>query len=174
VGVVTLAVLVAASILVRRGRLESRHSLLAPRERIRPLAITLLDPIVSVVIIGPFVAHFARSSPSQLLGALVGATAGVALGYLRARIMFVRAIRATKSIVLRRSGLEYGLVAILIVLRLLQGPIERSHASVALAGLTALASLALLEALARSAFIVQRYRLSPHASPATEGPDSLT
>jgi hypothetical protein len=76
--------------------------------------------------------------------------------------------------VLRRSGLEYGLVAILIVLRLLQDPIERSHASLALAGLTALASLALLEALARSAFIVQRYRLSPHASPATEGPDSLT
>lgn len=174
VGYLTLAVLVAISILVRRGRLQSRHSPLAPRERIRPLAITLLDPVVSVVVIGPFVAHFARSSSLHLLAALVGAVAGVAIGYLRARVMFVRSIRATKSLVLRRSGLEYALVAVLIVLRALQGPIERSHASVALAVLTALACLALVEALARSVFLVQRYRQSPRTGPTTVANDPST
>ena len=161
IGFVTLAALVAISILVRRGRLQSRHSVLAPRERIRPLAITLLDPVISVIIIGPFVAHFVRSSSLHLLAALVGAAVGVAIGYWRARVMFVRSIRATRSVVLRRSGLEYALVAVLIVLRTLEGSIDRSHSAVALSGLTALASLALVEAIARSSFIVERYRRSP-------------
>lgn len=161
IGFLTLAALVAISILVRRGRLQSRHSVLAPRERIRPLAITLLDPVISVIIIGPFVVHFVRSSSLHLLAALVGATVGVAIGYWRARIMFVRSIRATRSVVLRRSGLEYALVAVLIVLRTLEGSIDRSHSVIALSGLTALASLALVEAIARSSFIVERYRRSP-------------
>lgn len=161
IGFLTLAALVAISILVRRGRLQSRQSVLAPRERIRPLAITLLDPVISVIIIGPFVAHFVRSSSIHLLAALGGAAVGVAIGYWRARIMFVRPIRATRSVVLRRSGLECALVAVLIVLRTLEGSIDRSHSALALSGLTALASLALVEAIARSSFIVERYRRSP-------------
>ena len=161
IGFITLAALVAISILVRRGRLQSRRSVLAPRERIRPLAITLLDPLISVIIIGPFVVHFVRSSSIHLLAALVGGAVGVAIGYWRARVMFVRSLRATRSVVLRRSGLEYALVAVLIVLRTLEGSIDRSHSSLALSALTALASLALVEAIARSLFIVERYRQSP-------------
>src|ERR1035437_4860994 len=126
IGLVTLAALVAISVLVRRGRLQSRSSTLAPRERIRPLAITLLDPIISVIISGQFVLHFANSSVVCVIAIALGAALGVVIGYARARIMFVRAIKETKSIVLRRSGLEYGLVLVLIVLRTLEGSIERS------------------------------------------------
>ncbi len=156
-----LVALVAISLLVRRGRLQSRHSALAPRERIRPLAITLLDPVISVAIIGPFVVHFARTSPVHLAAALLGGAGGVVIGYWRARVMFVRSLRSTRSVVLRRSGIEYGLVALLIVLRSLEGSIDRSHSVLALSALTGLATLALVEALARSAFIVERYRRSP-------------
>jgi ABC-type maltose transport system permease subunit len=161
IGLVTLAALVAISVLVRRGRLQSRSSTLAPRERIRPLAITLLDPIISVIIIGQFVLHFANSSVVRVIAVALGAALGVVIGYARARIMFVRAIKETKSIVLRRSGLEYGLVLVLIVLRTLEGSIERSHSAIALSAVTGLATLALVEAVARSAFIVRRYLDSP-------------
>lgn len=168
VGIVVLAALVAISILVRKGRLQSRSSPLAPRERIRPLAITLLDPVISVIIIGQFVWHLAAHSSVHLVAAFVGAVWGVFIGYLRARIMFVRAIRATKSIVLRRSGLEYGLVLVLVILRSTEGAIERSVSTLAQSALTALATLAVVEAVARSAFIVRRYLDSP--VDATAGP----
>lgn len=161
IGLITFAALVTISILVRKGRLQSRSSPLAPRERIRPLAITMLDPLISVIIIGQFVWHLVAHSSAHVIAASVGALLGVGIGYVRARIMFVRAIKATKSIVLRRSGLEYGLVAILIVLRSTEGSIERSASSVAQSALTALASLALVEAVARSSFIVKRYVDSP-------------
>ena len=161
VGLLTLAALVTISLLVRRGRLQSRSSQLAPRERIRPLAITLLDPLISVLIIGQFVWHLASLSDTHVLGAVLGALLGVGIGYVRARIMFVRAIRTTRSVVLRRSGLEYGLVLVLVILRSTEGPIERSASSLAQWALTALATLALVEAVARSSFIVKRYLDSP-------------
>lgn len=161
IGIITLAALVTISRLVRKGRLQSRASQLAPRERIRPLAITLLDPVISVLIIGQFLGHLVAHSSVHLIVAVLGALLGVGIGYVRARIMFVRAIKATRSIVLRRSGLEYGLVAILILLRSTEGSIERSASSVAQSALTALAALALVEAIARSSFIVKRYLDSP-------------
>ncbi len=159
--VVVLGAAVTISILVRRGRLQSRSANLAARERMRPLAITLLDPLISVVVIGPFVLHFISMSSTHVAAAIVGAGAGVAIGYTRARIMFVRAVKQNKSIVLRRSGLEYGLLFILIVLRATEGSIERSSSTAALLAVTALASLALIEAIARSAFIVKRYIDAP-------------
>ncbi|HEY5302670.1 MAG TPA: hypothetical protein VIJ86_01285 [Acidimicrobiales bacterium] len=162
--VVILAAAVAISILVRRGRLQSRSATLAARERMRPLAITLLDPIISVVVIGPFVVHFISMSSTHVAAAIVGAGAGVVIGYTRARIMFVRAVKQYKSIVLRRSGLEYGLLLILIILRATEGSIESSGSTSALLAVTALASLALVEAVARAAFIVKRYIDAPEES----------
>jgi hypothetical protein len=166
IGVLLIGAFVAISILVRRGRLQSRSSNLAAKERIRPLAITLLDPVISVVIIGPFVWHFISHSTTHLFVAIVGGAFGIAIGYARARVMFVRAIRETKSIVLRRSGLEYGLVVILVILRSAQGSVERSSSGAAQSLVTALAGLALVEAVARSGFIVKRYVDSPATSAA--------
>ncbi len=156
-GIILIGAMVAISILVRRGRLQSRTSNLAAKERIRPLAITLLDPVISVIIIGPFVWHFLSHSTAHVLAGCVGAALGVVVGYARARVMFVRAIHETKSVVLRRSGLEYGLVLVLIVLRSTEGSFERSSSGLARSLVTALATLALVEAVARSGFIVERY-----------------
>lgn len=157
-----LAVAFAISILVRRGRVQSRSANLAARERMRPLAITLLDPLISVIVIGPFVLHFISMSTSQVAGAIVGVGIGIATGYSRARIMFVRAVKKHKSVVLRRSGLEYGLLSILIILRVTEDAIEKSSSKVALLAVTALAALALTEAMARSVFIVKRYIDAPN------------
>jgi hypothetical protein len=161
IGVISLVALIAITVLVRRGRLQSKSATLAPGERLRPLAITLLDPVVSVIIIGQFVLHFANASTIRVVAMALGAALGIAIGYLRARIMFVRAVKETTSVVLRRSGLEYGLVAVLILLRLLETSIATSQSSAAIAGVTGLAVLAAVEAIARSAFIVRLYVVSP-------------
>jgi hypothetical protein len=161
IGVVVVVALVVISRLVRRGRLQSRTANLVPGERIRPLAITLLDPLVSVVVIGQLVWHLVSQSTIHVLAAVVGSILGVVIGYARARVMFVRAIKPTTSIVLRRSGLEYGLLALLIVLRSAEGTIEHSSSSLAKSVITGLATLALVEAIARSSFIVKRYLDSP-------------
>lgn len=141
---------------------------MAPGERIRPLAITLLDPVVSVVIIGQFILHFANATPLRVSAMALGGVVGVVVGYARARVMFVRAIKATTSIVLRRSGLEYGLVSILVVLRLVEGSIEHAQSTLAVAGVTGLAVLAAVEAVARAGFIVRLYLLSPATAAAGE------
>ena len=170
VGLFVIAFAVAISVLARRGRRQSRSARLAPRERIRPLAITLLDPVFSVIIIGQFIWHFASASSLRVTAMVLGGVLGVVIGYARARVMFVRAVKPTTSVVLRRSGLEYGLVAVLLVLRLLEDSIARSSSSLAIAGVTGLAVLAAVEAIARSGFIVQRYVASPDlANPADLG-----
>jgi hypothetical protein len=161
IGVVVVVALVVISRLVRRGRLQSRTANLVPGERIRPLAITLLDPLISVVVIGQLVWHLVSQSTMHEMAAIVGSILGLIIGYARARVMFVRAIKSTTSIVLRRSGLEYGLLAMLIILRSAEGTIEHSSSSLAKTVVTGLATLALVEAIARSSFIVKRYLDSP-------------
>jgi hypothetical protein len=161
IGVVVVVALVVISRLVRRGRLQSRTANLVPGERIRPLAITLLDPLISVMVIGQLVWHLVSQSTMHVLAAVVGSILGVIIGDARARVMFVRAIKSTRSIVLRRSGLEYGLLAVLIALRSAEGTIEHSSSSLAKSVVTGLATLALVEAIARSGFIVKRYLDSP-------------
>ena len=157
IALITVGVAVTISVLVRQGRRQSRSTTLAPRERIRPLMITLLDPVISVMIIGPFIWHFVAHSHQHVVAAMVGAILGIAIGYAPARVMFVRAIKETKSVVLRRSGAEYGLVLVLVVLRTAQGSVEHSSSSLAQSLVTGLAGLALVEAISRSAFIVRSY-----------------
>jgi len=164
-----LPVLVVLVVLVRRGKLQSTQATLGRGERIRPLAITLLDPLVSLVIIGGYLWRLSTANVAHLVAAIAGAAVGVAIGRLRAKVMYVRAVPETRSIVLTRSGLEYALVGLLLVLRLTENSLNTTHATVASAAVAALAALALSEAFARSAFIVARYRREA-AAPAPPPP----
>lgn len=126
-------------------------------ERVRPLAITLLDPVASVVIIGPIFWHLMTTDVQHVVIASVGGAIGVVIAWARARVMFVRAVQVTKSVILRRSGAEYALLGLLIVLRLIEGSVKNDRIGVQSLVLTALISLAVIEPIARSSFIVDRY-----------------
>jgi hypothetical protein len=154
---VSLVVLLVIVVLVRRGRVTSSQSSLAKGERVRPLAITLLDPLVSLVIIGPIFWHLASTNIAHVAYAALGAVLGIGIGWARARVMFVRALRASKNVVLRRSGVEYGLLALLIILRLIESSVKNDRIGFQSYALTVLISLAVVESIARSAFIVIRY-----------------
>ena len=155
---VSLVVLIAILVLVRRGRMNTANVELAPGERIRPLAITLLDPVASVVIIGPIFWHLVTTNVDHVAVAIVGGIAGVAIAWARARVMFVRAVPESKSVILRRSGAEYALLGLLIALRLAESSVKNERIGVQSLIFTALISLAVVEPIARSSFIVEKYR----------------
>lgn len=134
----------------------------------RPLAISCIDPIISLLIIGPLLWRIVSLNGDNVLSAVVGAAVGVVVGYFRARVMFVRAEKGSKTVVLKRSVVEYALVFVLIVLRLLESRLQLHHFSVATLGVAALAALGLFEAFARAGFIIARY-VAPHELPASTG-----
>jgi uncharacterized membrane protein YobD (UPF0266 family) len=117
------------------------------------------------------------SSGANTVAAIGGAVAGVVIGYFRARIMFVRAEKRSFSVVLKRSGVEYALVFLLIVLRSIEGRLELDHVSTATVVVAALAALGLVEAFARAGFIIFRYA-THHELPTRleegDGPDTTT
>lgn len=154
---IVLVVLVAIAVLVRRGRLNTAHVPLNKGERIRPLAITLLDPVASLVIIGPIFWHLTSTNVDHVIFAIVGGVVGVVIAWARARVMFVRAMHVTKSVVLRRSSTEYALLGLLIILRLVEGSVKHERVGVESLILTSLIALAVIETIARSAFIVRKY-----------------
>lgn len=162
---VSLIVLIAIMVLVRRGRMNAAKVDLAKGERLRPLAITLLDPVVSLIIIGPIFWHLASTNVGHVIVAMVGAAAGLAIAWARARVMFVRALHDSRSVILRRSGAEYALLGLLIVLRFIEDPVTHDRASVASLILTALSALAVFEPIMRSAFIVMKYRQRDPVNP---------
>jgi hypothetical protein len=161
----SLAVLVVIMILVRRGRMNTANVPLEKGERIRPLLITLLDPVVSVVIIGPIFWHLTTTNVEHFTMAVIGGVVGIAIAWARARVMFVRAVLEVKSVILRRSGAEYALLGLLIVLRLIEDSVKNPRVGVQSLVLTALIALAIFEPIARSAFIVLKYRGTENARP---------
>jgi hypothetical protein len=172
-----LGALVVVAFLVRRGKLQSRSANLNKGERMRPLLITCIDPLISLLIIGPLLWRLVSADAANALGAVGGALAGVVIGYFRANVMFVRAEKGSVSVVLKRSGVEYGLVALLVVLRSLEGQLELHKASAGTVAVSALAALGLVEAFARAGFIIGRYVAHhelpaplPAPTPSTDGP----
>jgi hypothetical protein len=100
--------------------------------------------------------------------ALAGGAAGIPIGVARARTMYVRAIKETKSVVFRRSPLEYGLLAVLLVLRIVESSIAKLHSDFATYTLTALIALAVVESVARTLDIGVRYHRDSD-TPLSEG-----
>jgi hypothetical protein len=79
-------------------------------------------------------------------------------------------VHATKSVILRRSGAEYALLGLLIVLRLVEGSVKHERVGIESLILTGLISLAVCEPIARSTFIVRkylRYQDAPSSLPET-------
>jgi hypothetical protein len=167
---VVLAVLVVIMVLVRRGRMNTSNADLAQGERIRPLTITLLDPVVSLIIIGPIFWHLTSTNLEHVIMALVGGVIGLGIAWARARVMFVRAVHETKSVVLRRSTAEYALLGLLIALRLIEDSVKHNRIGVESLILTALISLAVIEPIARSSFIVMKYLKNDPVSPSSPEP----
>jgi hypothetical protein len=171
--IVVLALLVVIMVLVRRGRMNTGNVALAKGERIRPLLITLLDPVVSLIIIGPIFWHLTTTNVNHVLLAVGGGVVGVVIAWARAKVMFVRAVHEFKSVILRRSPAEYALLGLLIVLRLIEDSVKHNRVGVESLVLTALISLAVCEPIARTAFIVMKYQRNENAQPSSPPEASL-
>jgi hypothetical protein len=167
--VLALAALVAIAVLVRRSRRRSprlgsnqtRSQRLVRGERRRPIAITLLDGLIALILIGPTVGRVVPTSGSTELLALLGGVGGVGVGLLRARTMYVGRVGRTRDVILRRSPLEYGLLVVLLVARSIENTARTSTSSWALPAFSGLITFALVESLARAAFIGERFLRGP-------------
>ena len=162
---VSFAALIAIVILVRRGKKSTPEIPLLPGERFRPVAITSLDPVVSLVIIGPIFWHLITTNLGHVVAAVLGGAVGVGIAWARARVMYVRAEPKSKSVVLRRSGIEYGLLLLLVVIRTIENFETHSRSGFSSLVITALISLGVVESIARSSFIVLKYQKERDANP---------
>jgi hypothetical protein len=160
-GYFVLVVLVVIAILRSRSIRQNRDVVLNKGERLRPLVITMLDPLVSIVLIGSVLWTLMMRSNGHVVAALVGAAIGVPIGMARAKVMYVRAVKESQSVVFRRSAMEYGLLGLLLVLRIAESSISHLHNEVVTYVLTAGIALAVVESIARAAAIVVKYRRDP-------------
>jgi hypothetical protein len=154
---IVLVFLVVIGIMRSRSLRANRDFVLQKGERLRPVMITLLDPVISIVLIGSVLWSLMTRSDGHFVAALVGAAGGVPIGMARARVQYVRAVGSAKSVVFRRSVMEYGLLALLLVLRIAESSFSNLHKGFASYVLTALIALAVAEPIARSAAIGIRY-----------------
>jgi hypothetical protein len=166
IAIVVFAVM--ASVLVRRGRSDPQAVYLQPRQRIRPLALELLDPLLAIIVVGPVLAHELNLNAWHVLAALLGISLGIPIGVLRSRVQFVRAIRSSKSVVLTRSRAEYALIIVLVILRSAEGSIRDSHTTWITVIVALLLALPIGESIARSLSMVSKYRSSVAESPSNE------
>jgi hypothetical protein len=166
VAIVVFAVI--ASVLVRKGRTDPNLPTLQPRQRIRPITLEWLDPLLAIIVVGPLLGHELNLSAWHIIAALVGASVGIPIGILRSRVQFVRGIASTKSVVLTRSNAEYALLALLIILRSAQDFMRQSHSASITILFAALLALPIGESCARSYSITEKYRASIGDLPAAD------
>ncbi|MGC2167666.1 MAG: hypothetical protein WA580_01025 [Acidimicrobiales bacterium] len=153
-----LAVLVVIAILRSRSIRQNRDVVLNKGERLRPLVITMLDPLVSIVLIGSVLWGLMERSDGHVVAAFIGAAIGVPIGMARAKVMYVRAVKESRSVVFRRSAMEYGLLGLLLILRIAESSITHLHNEFVTYVLTGGIALAVVESIARATAIVVKYR----------------
>lgn len=149
--------LLAMAVIRRRGMKDIEPGSLAKGERQRPLLMTWLDPVIAVIFVGSVFVGLLDRDPWHLVAALVSGMVGIPIGIARAKVMFVRSQPHVRAVVFRRSGLEYGLLGLLLLLRLVEGSIETLHNGTLTWLLTALIALALVESITRALAITRRY-----------------
>jgi hypothetical protein len=154
---IVLVVLVVIMILRRRGISQTPQGSLNKGERQRPILITWLDPLVSILFVGSVLWGLMTRNYAHAGAAIIGALVGIPIGLARARVMYVRAVHESKSIILRRSPAEYALLAVLLAIRLSANSIANLHNSFATYALTAVLALGIAESIARASAIVWRY-----------------
>jgi hypothetical protein len=153
-----LVVLVVIAILRSRSIRQNRDVVLNKGERLRPLVITMLDPLVSIVLIGTVLWSLMGRSDGHVVAAIIGAAAGIPIGMARAKVMYVRAVKESQSVIFRRSAMEYGLLGLLLILRIAESSITHLHNGFVTYLLTAGIALAVAESIARAGAIVVKYR----------------
>jgi hypothetical protein len=158
--IVIVVFAVIASVLVRKGRSDPAAAFLQPRQRIRPLALELLDPLLTVIVVGPVLAHELNLNGWHVLAGVVGLSMGIPIGILRSRVQFVRAIKSSKSVVLTRSSAEYALVVLLVIIRSGENTVRQSHTTSVTVLVALLLALPIGESVARSTSIFSKYRNS--------------
>ena len=92
-----LVFLVVIAILRNRSLRANRDFVLQKGERLRPIMITLLDPTVSVFLIGTVLWDLMTRSDGHFVAALVGAAIGIPIGMAQARVQYVRAVWARRK-----------------------------------------------------------------------------
>jgi hypothetical protein len=155
-----LVLLISAALLVRKGRLDPAARDLPKRQRLRPLPLEWLDPVIALVIAGPLLWDHVQKGALYVALGVLGGVVGVGIGLLRANVMFVRAVTSSRAVILTRSTAEYLLLALLIVLRLTEDAVDRVHSTPFALALTALLALAVVESITRSVGISLKYRSS--------------
>ena len=153
-----LGLLVVIAVMRNRGIRQNRDIVLEKGERLRPVTITMLDPVISVILIGSVLWSEITRHDAHFAIALVGGAIGIPIGLARARVMYVRAVATAKSVVFRRSAIEYGLLGLLLALRLVEDSVSHLQGGWASYVLTALMALAVVESITRAAAIYLHYR----------------
>lgn len=163
VAIIFFAVL--ASRLVRKGRSDPAAVYLQPRQRIRPLLLELIDPVLALIVVGPVLAHELNLNTWHVLAGLLGLSLGIPIGVLRSRVQYVRAIKSSKSVVLTRSRAEYALIVVLLILRSGEDVIRQNHTTALTLLFAMLLALPVGESCARSLSILGKYQRSLDGTP---------
>jgi hypothetical protein len=156
--VLILLFMVAAASLVRKGRADTKAATLAPRQRVRPVLLEMLDPLLAIIVVGPVLAHELNVDTWHVLAGLVGVGAGIPIGLVRSRVQYVRAMKSAKSVVLVRSRAEYALILLLVLLRSSESSIRGNHSTSVTLLFALLLALPIGESCARTLSMVNKYR----------------
>ena len=158
-------VLIVMLVLIRRAKRHPAGKNLEAKQRIRPIMVTWLDPFLGLAIVGAILWNLVSTDAFHAAAALFGAMAGTPIGIARANTQYVRAVPDARSVIFRRSGLEYGLLGLLVVRRVAEDAVARIHSVPFTLLLTWLVAFAVGESIARSVWITLKYnRESPVTS----------
>jgi len=145
-------------ILRRQGVRQGAALDLGPKERLRPLLMVWIDPLLVFLFSGEMLWTIVHRNVMHATAAVVGGLLGSVVGIIRGRIVFIKAVPQHKSVVIKRNAIEYGLLIVLLALRITQDAITKHHSGIVIVILGGLIALAIIESIARAGALTQRYR----------------
>lgn len=177
---VFLGVMVAVIILSRPKPLAQRHVPLRDHQRLRPLAVVFLEPVLELVLVAVVLRDELSQGGAHWWAAALGAVLGLGLGLFRVRNVYVRSEVRYHAVVVRDTRVETFALLGLLALDIASQMADQ-HLPIVSLFVTAALAVLLANTFTVAAEIARRYRRSarrpeqsiPAEGVSDEGPGQL-
>ena len=156
--VLLLVLLVVDLKYIRESRKLAKTLDLPKGQWLRPVKTLVFDPVIEIFVVGAILIQDLLQNWEHMLVGVLGAVAGVAFGYYRFRIQYVRALPEYKAIVFVRSRAEYAALGILVLVRFAAEQHQIPVVGALTLLITGFLALIVFESIGRSWFSYRQYK----------------
>lgn len=143
---------------MRQQRALAREMNLPRGQRMRTVAQQWLDPVIIVLIAGVLLYQDLTAGSAHIVAAAIGLVIGMAFGWMRGRLEYVRYVPEHNAMILRITVVEVVMILVLVLIKVVLSMLGSEPNGVLMLVISAAIFLDVGDSIGKSAHLTRRFR----------------